>query len=112
VLSPESVEDESPTVDCGSSTKLMETYMSDANLPDVELEIKNVVLEEIQNPPYKAKVDMNKLFVSRTDRSVLKQELSTISFVYSFKERVENQLIPINPLGLTITYFREDQAFK
>jgi len=55
---------------------------------------------------------MNKLFVSRTDRSVLKQELSTISFVYSFKERVENQLIPINLLGLTITYFREDQAFK
>jgi type IV secretory pathway TrbF-like protein len=99
-------------LDSMKRTKLMETYMSDANLPDVELEIKNVVLEEIQNPPYKAKVDMNKLFVSRTDRSVLKQELSTISFVYSFKERVENQLIPINPLGLSITYFREDQAFK
>jgi type IV secretory pathway TrbF-like protein len=99
-------------LDSMKKTKLMETYMSDANLPDVEPEIKNVVLEEIQNPPYKAKVDMNKLFISRTDRSVLKQELSTISFVYSFKERVENQLIPINPLGLTITYFREDQAFK
>jgi len=99
-------------LDSMKRTKLMETYMSDANLPDVELEIKNVVLEEIQNSPYKAKVDMNKLFVSRTDRSILKQELSTISFVYAFKERVENQLIPINPLGLTITYFREDQAFK
>jgi type IV secretory pathway TrbF-like protein len=99
-------------LDSMKKTKLMETYISDPNLPDVELEIKNVVLEEIQNPPYKAKVDMNKLFISRTDRSVLKQELSTISFVYSFKERVENQLIPINPLGLTITYFREDQAFQ
>jgi type IV secretion system protein VirB5 len=99
-------------LDSMKKTKLMETYMSDANLPDVELEIKNVVLEEIQSPPYKANVDMNKLFVSRTDRSVLKQELSTISFVYSFKDQVENQLIPINPLGLTITYFREDQAFK
>ena len=99
-------------LDSMKRTKLMETYMSDANLPDVELEIKNVVLEEIQNPPFKAKVDMNKLFISRTDRSILKQELSTIGFVYSFKDRVENQLIPINPLGLTITYFREDQAFK
>jgi len=99
-------------LDSMKKTKLMETYMSDANLPDVELEIKNVVLEEIQNPPFKAKVDMNKLFISRTDRSILKQELSTIGFVYSFKDRVENQLIPINPLGLTITYFREDQAFK
>jgi hypothetical protein len=25
---------------------------------------------------------------------------------------VPNELIPINPLGLTITYFREDEAFK
>jgi hypothetical protein len=25
---------------------------------------------------------------------------------------VPNELIPINPLGLTISYFREDQAFK
>ena len=99
-------------LDSMKKTKLMESYMSDPNLPDVEIDIKNVVLEEIQNPPYKAKVDLNKLYLSRSDRTVLKQELSTISFVYSFKERVENQLIPINPLGLTITYFREDQAFK
>jgi hypothetical protein len=28
------------------------------------------------------------------------------------KERVPNAMIPINPLGLTITYFREDQAFQ
>jgi type IV secretion system protein VirB5 len=99
-------------LDSMKKTKLMETYMADSNLLDVEIEIKNVVLEEIQNPPYKAKVDMSKLYFSRTDRSVLKQEVSTISFVYSFKDRVENQLIPINPLGLTISYFREDQAFR
>jgi len=28
------------------------------------------------------------------------------------KERVPNAMIPINPLGLTVTYFREDQAFR
>jgi hypothetical protein len=26
-------------------------------------------------------------------------------------DHVDNARIPINPLGLTITYFREDQAF-
>ena len=25
---------------------------------------------------------------------------------------VRNEMLPLNPLGLTITYFREDQAFK
>ena len=28
------------------------------------------------------------------------------------KTQVPNAFIPINPLGLTITYFREDQAFQ
>ena len=99
-------------LDTAKKSKLIEGYLSDPNLPDVDVEIKNVVLEEIQNPPLKAKVDINKLYLSRTDRSLIRQELSTVSFVYVFKEKVENQLIPINPLGLTITYFREDQAFK
>jgi len=36
--------------------------------------------------------------------------LLILSFV--FKTNLPNELIPINPLGMTITYFREDQAFK
>ena len=31
--------------------------------------------------------------------------------VFVVTEQVDNARIPINPLGLTITYFREDQAF-
>ena len=42
----------------------------------------------------------------------LKRDLYTANFVFLFKSRVPNELIPINPLGLTITYFREDEAFK
>ena len=36
----------------------------------------------------------------------------TANFVFVFKSQVPNELIPINPLGLAITYFREDEAFK
>ena len=36
--------------------------------------------------------------------------LLILSFV--FKTNLPNELIPINPLGMTVTYFREDQAFK
>jgi hypothetical protein len=32
--------------------------------------------------------------------------------VFTVKDRVTNAMIPVNPLGLTITYFREDQAFE
>jgi len=32
--------------------------------------------------------------------------------VFVVKEHVPNSIVPVNPLGLTITYFREDQAFR
>jgi type IV secretory pathway component VirB8 len=32
--------------------------------------------------------------------------------VFVVKDRIPNALIPVNPLGLTITYFRADQAFQ
>ena len=34
------------------------------------------------------------------------------NFVFVVKDKVPNDMIPVNPLGLTITYFREDQAFQ
>ena len=52
------------------------------------------------------------VYYSSADHSELKRELYTANFVFAFQSRVPNELIPINPLGLTISYFREDQAFK
>ena len=49
---------------------------------------------------------------SAADHSELKQVLYTANLVFVFKGTVPNELIPINPLGLAITYFREDEAFK
>lgn len=92
--------------------KILESYMSDPNLPEIDIDVKNFVLEEIQNPPYKAKVDLQKVYISRVDRSEIRREFSTVSLVFSFKRKIENDLITINPLGLTITYFREDKAFQ
>jgi hypothetical protein len=32
--------------------------------------------------------------------------------LFSFRTHVPDELIPINRLGLTITHFREDEAFN
>jgi type IV secretory pathway component VirB8 len=52
------------------------------------------------------------VYYSPSDHSEIKRDLYTANFVFVFKSNVPNELIPINPLGLAITYFREDQAFK
>ena len=46
------------------------------------------------------------------DHSVMRKTLYTASFLFTFRDHVPNQDILVNPLGLAITYFREDQAFK
>jgi len=56
--------------------------------------------------------DFYMVYYSPADHSELKRDLYTANFVFLFKSHVPNELIPINPLGLSVTYFREDQAFK
>lgn len=87
-------------------------FLTNATLPEIDIEVKKVALDELQNPPYRAQVDFYMIYYAPADHSELKRELYTANFVFVFRNRVPNELIPINPLGLTITYFREDQAFK
>ena len=44
-------------------------------------------------------------------RAELRCETCVAHLVFVLQEAVDNARIPINPLGLTITYFRDDQAF-
>ena len=60
----------------------------------------------------KATVEFEKVFYTAADHAETKRERYVGHFVFVVKERVPNALIPINPLGLTIIYFREDQAFE
>ena len=87
-------------------------FLTDTSAPEVDVEVKKVALEEMQTPPFRARVDFYLVYYSPADHSELKRDLYTANFIFLFKSRVPNELIPINPLGLTITYFREDEAFK
>jgi type IV secretory pathway component VirB8 len=87
-------------------------FLINSSLPEIDIEVKKVALEQMQNPPFRARVDFYMVYYAPADRSELKRDLYTANFVFVFKSRVANELIPINPLGLTITYYREDEAFK
>jgi type IV secretory pathway component VirB8 len=91
---------------------IIKKFITNTAAPEIDIEVKKVSLEEMQTPPYRARVDFYMVFYSPADHSEIKRDLYTANFVFVFKSQVPNELIPINPLGLTITYFREDQAFK
>lgn len=87
------------------------SFLTNPADPEVDIDVNKVTLEQLQTPPFRASVDFYRVEYAPADHSLLKRTLYTATFVFMFKEQVPNELIPINPLGLTITYFREDQAF-
>jgi type IV secretory pathway TrbF-like protein len=91
---------------------MIRKFLTNSAAAEIDIDVKKVALEQMQNPPYRARVDFYMVYYSPADHSELKRDLYTANFVFAFKSRVPNELIPINPLGLTVTYFREDQAFK
>jgi type IV secretion system protein VirB5 len=102
----------SDIMDAYKKNDVIKSFLTDPSQPEIDIEVKNVALEDMQAPPYKARVDFEMVYYSSADHSELKRTLYTANFVFVFKSSVPNELIPINPLGLAITYFREDEAFK
>jgi type IV secretion system protein VirB5 len=91
---------------------IIKKFLMNTSAPEIDVEVKKVALEDMQTPPFKARVDFYLVYYSPADHSEIKRDLYTANFVFVFKAKVPNELIPINPLGIAITYFREDQAFK
>jgi type IV secretion system protein VirB5 len=91
---------------------IIRKFLTNTAVPEIDVDVMKVALEQMQNPPYRARIDFYLVYYSPADHSELRRDLYTGNLVFAFQTRVPNELIPINPLGLTISYFREDQAFK
>jgi type IV secretory pathway component VirB8 len=99
-------------IDAYRKGDLIKKFLSNTSAPEIDVDVKKVALEDVQAQPFKARVDFYMVYYSPADHSELKRDLYTANFVFVFRNEVPNELIPINPLGLTITHFREDEAFK
>ena len=91
---------------------IIKKFLMNTSAAEIDIEVKKVALEDMQTPPYKARVDFYMVYYSPADHSEIKRDLYTANFVFVFKSKVPNELIPINPLGLAITYFREDPGIQ
>jgi type IV secretory pathway component VirB8 len=90
---------------------IIKSFLADSLAPEREVDVQQVVIEPMEKTPYKGTVDFFEIEYSPSDHSVAKRTLYTASFLFSFRDHVPNSEILTNPLGLTIIYFREDEAF-
>ncbi len=91
-------------------TQWLPKFLASAD-DDLDVAVNNVVIEDLQNQPYRARVEFTKMFTASSGAET-KRENWAAEFVFRINPDILNELIPHNPLGLAITYFREDQAFN
>lgn len=99
------------TIQTFKQKNIIKNFLSDNLAPERDVDVQQVVIEPMEKGPYKATVDFYGIEYSPADHSVMKKTLYTTSLLFTFRDHIPNQDILVNPLGLTITYFREDEAF-
>lgn len=78
----------------------------------IEVQIDNVHITNLQAAPYSADIYLAKIFHSSPAQESRREKwIIRVNFTVDPKT-VRNDLVPYNPLGLSIQYFREDQAFN
>jgi type IV secretion system protein VirB5 len=98
------------TIDANKKAGTIERFLAGSS-EEIEVHVKSVTLDDLRQPPYRATVEFDKVYLAPATRAELKRDTFIAHVVFVLKEAVDNARIPINPLGLTITYFRDDQAF-
>jgi type IV secretion system protein VirB5 len=99
------------TIEEAKKNKTIEAFLGGSG-DEIEVNVKNVAIEDLRTPPFKAAVEFEKISYASADHHEIGRQRYIAHFVFVVKDQVPNTFIPVNPLGLTITYFREDQAFE
>ena len=92
--------------------KTITTFQHDPTLPYVDVDVKSIVLDDLRQSPFSARIEFEKVYTNPTDHSTLKRERWIASVTYVFADTVANDALAVNPLGLTVIRFRADQAFN
>jgi type IV secretory pathway component VirB8 len=74
--------------------------------------VQNVSLSELSRPPLKASVSFQKLLYAPGTRQERGRQTFIAQIDFTMRDRVPNEFVRVNPLGLQISYFRVDQAFE
>lgn len=79
---------------------------------EIEIVVRNVTVDDLRQSPFRAAVDFEKVYYAVGNRRERSRETYVAQLRFVVRDQIPNALIPVNPLGLTVTYIRVDQAFR
>jgi len=71
-------------IDQERKDNVIPSYVRDSGLPFVDVEVKNVVLDDLRQSPYSARIEFEKVFTNLADHSEVKRERWTATVTYVF----------------------------
>ena len=98
------------TIAAHRAQPVLETFLLSQD-PEIEIEVHQVSIDDLREPPYEATIDFDQVSLSRQGQRETGRARFEAHVQFVVRPQVSNALVPVNPLGLTITYFRRDQAF-
>jgi hypothetical protein len=63
---------------------IIKKFITNTAAPEIDVDVKKVALEEMQTPPFRARVDFYMVYYSPADHSELKRDLYTANFRVRF----------------------------
>lgn len=99
------------TLAAWNKSQTIDNFLSSSG-PQQEVKVNRIDIEDLRAAPFKATIEYELIYKSPLDASEIKRSQYTAHFVFAFRDTVSNDLIQINPLGLAISYFREDEALQ
>jgi type IV secretion system protein VirB5 len=100
------------TIAQNEQSRSLETFLTTPSADEIDVVVQNVSLSQLATSPYKAAVSFQKVFYAPGTRQERARETYVAQVDFVLRERVPNEFVRVNPLGLQIAYFRVDQAFE
>src|SRR5947209_9329086 len=100
------------TIAQNEQSRALETFLTNLSADENDVVVQNVSLSELTKPPYKAAVTFQKVLYTPGLRTERARETYVAQIDFMLRDRVPNEFVRVNPLGLQISYFRVDQAFE
>ncbi len=92
-------------------SRVIETFLTDPSADEITVDVQNVTLTEWSKPPYRAAVDFVKRFTPPGASQSRRQETFIAQIDFVLRDRVSNDYVTVNPLGLQVLDLHLDQAF-
>jgi len=100
------------TIAQNEQSRLLETFLTNPSVDESDVVVQNVSLSELRKPPYKAAVTFQKVLYTPGIRTERRRQTFVAQIDFTLQDRVPNEFVRVNPLGMQISYFRVDQAFE